>query len=117
MKRTRWWRRGLAAVAAALVVVGVVVLVQPLWAFDVLGWAAPDIVWRVDTSEPLVALTFDDGPVPGLTYARACSSSRRRNEALPRWLRYYNHRRPRGQRSVANTVPVMTLESLVEGER
>jgi len=29
-------------------------------------------------------------------YVRAYSSSRRRAEALPRWLRYYNHRRPHG---------------------
>jgi len=29
-------------------------------------------------------------------YVRAYSSSRRRTEALPKWLRYYNHRRPHG---------------------
>ncbi len=29
-------------------------------------------------------------------YARAYSSSRRRTAALPRWLTYYNHRRPHG---------------------
>jgi transposase InsO family protein len=29
-------------------------------------------------------------------YVRAYSSSRRRTEALPRWLRYYNQRRPHG---------------------
>jgi transposase InsO family protein len=29
-------------------------------------------------------------------YVRAYSSSRRRTEALPRWLQYYNHRRPHG---------------------
>ena len=67
MKRRSRWRLGLAAVAAALVVVGAVVLVQPPWAFDVLARAGPGIVWRVDTSEPLVALTFDDGPAPGPT--------------------------------------------------
>jgi transposase InsO family protein len=29
-------------------------------------------------------------------YVRSYSSSRRRTEALPRWLRHYNHRRPHG---------------------
>jgi peptidoglycan/xylan/chitin deacetylase (PgdA/CDA1 family) len=32
--------------------------------FGVLQWATPGIVWRVPTSEPLVALSFDDGPHP-----------------------------------------------------
>ena len=60
-------RLGLAAVATALAVFGAVVAVQPSWAFDVLARAAPHIVWRVETSEPWVALTFDDGPAPGHT--------------------------------------------------
>jgi peptidoglycan/xylan/chitin deacetylase (PgdA/CDA1 family) len=54
-------------VAVAFVAVGAPLLVQPRWLFDVAEWAAPEIVWRVETSEPLVALTFDDGPAPGHT--------------------------------------------------
>jgi len=63
----------------ALVVVGgllgastaAVIATQPLWAFDLLGWAMPRILWRVETREPLVALSFDDGP-PRTTHPR-CS--------------------------------------------
>ena len=44
-----------------------VVVTQPLWAFDALAWAIPRIVWRVETTEPLVALSFDDGPAPDHT--------------------------------------------------
>jgi peptidoglycan/xylan/chitin deacetylase (PgdA/CDA1 family) len=67
MKGSRRWRLGLAALAVALAVVGTVALWQPRWAFDLVARAAPDIVWRVETSQPLVALTFDDGPAPGPT--------------------------------------------------
>jgi peptidoglycan-N-acetylglucosamine deacetylase len=51
------------AIAFALTIV----LVQPLFAFALLGRALPDILWRVETNEPLVALTFDDGPDPTFT--------------------------------------------------
>ena len=44
-----------------------VIATQPLWAFDLLGWAMPRILWRVETREPLVALSFDDGPAPDHT--------------------------------------------------
>ena len=46
---------------------GVVIATQPLWAFDALAWAMPRILWRVETTEPLVALSFDDGPAPDHT--------------------------------------------------
>lgn len=36
----------------------------PRWIVDVLAWAAPQIVWRVATSQPVAAITFDDGPDP-----------------------------------------------------
>jgi peptidoglycan/xylan/chitin deacetylase (PgdA/CDA1 family) len=56
-------RRALVAVGALLAAgTGVVIATQPLWAFDVLAWAMPDLLWRVETNEPLVALSFDDGP-------------------------------------------------------
>ena len=55
----------LMAVAGLLVVgTGLVVATQPLWAFDLLAWAMPRILWRVETKEALVALSFDDGPAP-----------------------------------------------------
>ena len=44
--------------------VAVVIAVQPRWAFSLLSWAHPHVVWRVPIAEPLVALSFDDGPSP-----------------------------------------------------
>jgi peptidoglycan/xylan/chitin deacetylase (PgdA/CDA1 family) len=41
---------------------GAVILTQPPTAFKALEWLFPRIVWQVETREPLVALTFDDGP-------------------------------------------------------
>lgn len=32
-----------------------------------LRWLAPNLVWKINTDEKLIYLTFDDGPVPGLT--------------------------------------------------
>lgn len=56
--RTGW-------VAAALFLVTQVVWwTEPVALFRVLEWAAPSIVWRVATTQPLVALSFDDGPGP-----------------------------------------------------
>jgi peptidoglycan-N-acetylglucosamine deacetylase len=62
-------RRRRAWIALALGIGGllVVALVQPLWAFSILGNALPGVLWRVETSEPLVALSFDDGPDPTFT--------------------------------------------------
>lgn len=39
-----------------------VFFVEPLWFLPVLEWATPAILYRVRTREPLVALSFDDGP-------------------------------------------------------
>lgn len=44
-----------------------VVVTQPPILFDVLGGLFPRIVWRVETAQPLVALSFDDGPAPDHT--------------------------------------------------
>lgn len=55
------------AFGVALVGLGATILVQPLWAFDLLARIFPRIVWRVETAAPLVALTFDDGPAPDHT--------------------------------------------------
>jgi len=37
---------------------------EPLGAFRALEWLTPQVLWRVETREPLVALSFDDGPDP-----------------------------------------------------
>ena len=50
---------GLCALAIAVV--------QPLWLSRLLSWVYPEILWRVETQAPLVALTFDDGPAPDHT--------------------------------------------------
>jgi peptidoglycan-N-acetylglucosamine deacetylase len=60
-------RRLLLVLGGVLVAGSTVVVTQPLWAFDALAWAIPRIVWRVETTEPLVALSFDDGPAPDHT--------------------------------------------------
>lgn len=44
--------------------VQVVSWTEPRWLFLVLERLAPGIVWRVPTTRPLVALSFDDGPSP-----------------------------------------------------
>jgi peptidoglycan/xylan/chitin deacetylase (PgdA/CDA1 family) len=41
-----------------------VVWTQPAFAFPVVEWLTPGVVWRVETDRPLVGLTFDDGPDP-----------------------------------------------------
>jgi peptidoglycan/xylan/chitin deacetylase (PgdA/CDA1 family) len=40
---------------------------QPLWAFPAIERLTPNLVWRVKTDRPLVALSFDDGPDPDFT--------------------------------------------------
>jgi peptidoglycan/xylan/chitin deacetylase (PgdA/CDA1 family) len=65
----RRWPRLLLGCLVAVGIAAAIVLYQPLWTFKVLARAFPRILWRVETSEPLVALTFDDGPAPGNTPA------------------------------------------------
>ena len=58
------------ALVAALFLAGVavlVVVVQPTFVFAILERLFPRILWRVETTQPLVALTFDDGPHPVYT--------------------------------------------------
>jgi len=40
---------------------------EPSWAFTTMEALAPNVVWRVSTSAPQVALSFDDGPDPVYT--------------------------------------------------
>ena len=58
-----------AYVLAGLAALGVaafafVFFVQPLWAVPVLERLTPQVLYRVKTRAPLVALSFDDGPHP-----------------------------------------------------
>jgi peptidoglycan/xylan/chitin deacetylase (PgdA/CDA1 family) len=55
-------KRILTAFVWLLLAVSFVLAYQPLWAYGVLARVFPDILWRVETEAPLVALTFDDGP-------------------------------------------------------
>src|SRR5687768_11593934 len=52
-----------AVMAAGMLVVGT----QPVAAFGLLERLAPNVIWRVETGQPLVALSFDDGPHPAHT--------------------------------------------------
>lgn len=63
MKLTKRKRR-LLILAGAILLVLIVLAWVPLWMVRALEWASPGIVWRAETREPLVALTFDDGPDP-----------------------------------------------------
>lgn len=55
-------------VAGLVAAIGVFVfVVEPLWVLPVLEWLTPGILYRVKTRQPLVALSFDDGPHPEFT--------------------------------------------------
>lgn len=62
--RPRPRRRLLALAVVALLGV---LAVQPPFAMDVVSGLASAIVWKVDTTTPVAALTFDDGPHPVYT--------------------------------------------------
>ena len=49
--------------ALLLIAVGIVVL-QPNWSLTLLARRFPGVVYFVETKQPLVALTIDDGPDP-----------------------------------------------------
>jgi peptidoglycan-N-acetylglucosamine deacetylase len=56
-----------AAVALLVMMVLVVFWVEPLAALGLLERLTPKITYRVKTNQPLVALSFDDGPHPVFT--------------------------------------------------
>jgi peptidoglycan/xylan/chitin deacetylase (PgdA/CDA1 family) len=60
--RTRRRRLALALAPLAPVLLGIVVVIQPGWAFTILSGAFPEMTFKVKTSARVVALTFDDGP-------------------------------------------------------
>jgi peptidoglycan/xylan/chitin deacetylase (PgdA/CDA1 family) len=63
-KRLRAVRRTLLALAAFMAATAFVLVWQPAVAYDGFARVFPRFLWRVETREPLVALTFDDGPAP-----------------------------------------------------
>lgn len=68
MKARRRWPKRALLICTAAVAVGLLVLgTQPLFAFGLLERLTPHLVWRVETDQPLVALSFDDGPHPAHT--------------------------------------------------
>jgi peptidoglycan-N-acetylglucosamine deacetylase len=56
-----------ALLAFAVAAFAYIYLVQPLWCVPLLERLTPQILYRVRTRAPLVALTFDDGPHPTQT--------------------------------------------------
>ena len=58
----------LGILAGAVGMIGLYVFfVEPLWMLPLLERATPNILYRVRTKKPLVALSFDDGPHPEFT--------------------------------------------------
>jgi peptidoglycan/xylan/chitin deacetylase (PgdA/CDA1 family) len=52
---------------AALSAAAAVLLLQPHWLIELLARRSPRVLYFVETNEPLVTLTFDDGPDPHTT--------------------------------------------------
>ncbi len=50
-----------------LVALGLVLLSQPRWILRIIQAIGPDVVYFVETTQPRVALTLDDGPDPQTT--------------------------------------------------
>jgi peptidoglycan/xylan/chitin deacetylase (PgdA/CDA1 family) len=58
---------GVLLMAAALLGVGLVFWMEPLSVLSVIERLTPNIIYRVRTHRPVVALSFDDGPHPIFT--------------------------------------------------
>ncbi len=54
-------------IVTGLFLFGGMLLFQPEWLFTKLGKRSPEVLYSVDTNQPFVALTIDDGPDPGTT--------------------------------------------------
>jgi peptidoglycan/xylan/chitin deacetylase (PgdA/CDA1 family) len=67
MRRRRRLKTAVLAAAAVLAAGMLVIGTQPVAAFGLLERLAPNVVFRVETDQPLVALSFDDGPHPAHT--------------------------------------------------
>jgi peptidoglycan/xylan/chitin deacetylase (PgdA/CDA1 family) len=66
-KGRRRVRRTAVSLVSIAALAAFVLVWQPAFAYDGLQRLFPRIVWRVATAQPLVALTFDDGPAPDHT--------------------------------------------------
>jgi peptidoglycan/xylan/chitin deacetylase (PgdA/CDA1 family) len=53
-----------SVIISPILVVGTVWVFQPSWIVSMLAKHSPQVVYLVDTQEPVVALTIDDGPDP-----------------------------------------------------
>lgn len=57
-------RRAAPLLFALLLVAGGLAVLQPDWVVEILARRSPEVVYYVETEEPVVALTIDDGPDP-----------------------------------------------------
>lgn len=53
-----------SVIISPILVVGAVLAFQPAWIVSILAKHSPEVLYLVDTQEPVVALTIDDGPDP-----------------------------------------------------
>lgn len=51
-----------SAIISPILVAGAVFVFQPSWVVSILAKHSPEVLYLVDTQEPVVALTIDDGP-------------------------------------------------------
>ncbi len=58
---------GALALSGVALAVGTSILYQPRWLIRMLARRSPDVTYFFETTEPLVALTIDDGPDPQTT--------------------------------------------------
>jgi peptidoglycan/xylan/chitin deacetylase (PgdA/CDA1 family) len=56
-----------AVACAPVIVLGALVALQPDWIVATLAKRSPEVVYSVETQDPVVALTIDDGPDPVVT--------------------------------------------------
>jgi peptidoglycan/xylan/chitin deacetylase (PgdA/CDA1 family) len=61
-RKKRIRRRLLLILAGLFITAAALLITQPMWLWWLLERAFPGVVWRVETEDPVVALTFDDGP-------------------------------------------------------
>lgn len=57
---------GLVA-AALFLIMSALILLEPEWFIKTLKKHSPEVLYEIDTQEPIVALTIDDGPDPDTT--------------------------------------------------
>jgi peptidoglycan/xylan/chitin deacetylase (PgdA/CDA1 family) len=57
----------IVGVAGGLITLGLTLLSQPHWILRIIQAIGPEVVYFVETTQPRVALTLDDGPDPQTT--------------------------------------------------